>query len=118
MAREKLFVYGTLRTNERANELLGSQAQFLRKSQTQPLYSLYQIDWYPGLVEGGSTAVVGELWEIDSDEWPRLDEYEGVPEDYRREQIQLSDGSIAFAYIFIGSIEHAKLIKDGDWVTR
>ena len=118
MKREKLFVYGTLRSNERANELLGPQAKFVCQSRTQPLYSLYQIDWYPGLVEGGQTEVIGEVWEIDSSEWRRIDEYEGVPDDYRREEIELADGMMAFAYIFIGPIDSAGLIPGGDWVTR
>lgn len=118
MNREKLFVYGTLRTSERANDLLGEDAQLLRPAKTLPIYSLYQIDWYPGLVENGRTAVVGELWEINSSEWSRLDEYEGVPEDYIRKIIELSDGSHAQAYIFIGPIGTAKLIAEGDWLTR
>ncbi len=118
MTREKLFVYGTLRANERANELLGKGASFIRRAKTLPSYSLYQIDWYPGLVEGGSTEVIGELWEIESSEWPRLDEYEGVPEDYLRKTIELADGCLTNAYIFIGSLEQASLITGGDWVTR
>ena len=118
MTREKLFVYGTLRANERANELLGKGASFIRRAKTLPSYSLYQIDWYPGLVEGGSTEVIGELWEIDNSEWPRLDEYEGVPEDYLRMTIELADGCLTNAYIFIGSLEQATLITGGDWVTR
>ena len=52
-------------------------------------FSLYQIDWYPGLTEGGSTAVAGEVWEINPEEWDKLDEYEGVPEDYLRKTIPL-----------------------------
>ena len=114
----KLFVYGTLRRNEHANDLLGADAAFLNSAETLPNYSLFQIDCYPGLVEGGHTSVQGELWSISESEWPRLDEYEGVPEDYKREVIKLTDGSEAYAYIFIGDLGSAVQIDSGDWMTR
>ena len=113
-----LFVYGTLRRNENANDLLGMDATFLKATETLPSYTLYQIDWYPGIVEGGDTAIVGEIWSISEREWSRLDEYEGVPEDYKREMIELADGSNAYAYIFIGDLVGAIQIKSGDWMTR
>ena len=51
MNREKLFVYGTLRSNERANKLLGPDAVYLRDAKTKAEFSLYQVDWYPGLTK-------------------------------------------------------------------
>ena len=118
MKREKLFVYGTLRANERANELLGPEATYLRDAKTKPEFSLYQIDWYPGLTEGGSTAVAGEVWEINPEEWDKLDEYEGVPDDYLRKTIPLEDGMQVQTYIYIGETEPSRLIVGGDWITR
>ena len=118
MKREKLFVYGTLRANERANELLGRDATFLSDALTRPEFSLYQIDWYPGLTEGGYTSVKGEIWEINPGEWQQLDEYEGVPDDYLRKTIVLSDGTHAQTYIYIGPINNARMLEGGDWITR
>ena len=118
MNREKLFVYGTLRSNERANKLLGPDAVYLRDAKTKAEFSLYQIDWYPGLTEGGATAVVGEIWEVHPDEWPQLDAYEGVPDDYNRRTITLEDGTLAQTYIYTGATASAKLIASGDWLTR
>ena len=118
MKREKLFVYGTLRANERANELLGPEATFLSDAKTKPEFSLYEIDWYPGLTEAGTTAVAGEVWEINPEQWEKLDEYEGVPDDYLRKTITLEDGLLVQTYIYIGETKPARLIVGGDWVTR
>ena len=116
--RADLFVYGTLRRSETAHELLGPGAIFVREALTRPAYTLYQLGWYPGLVEGGSTAVKGELWSIRTESWPRLDRYEGVPNDYVRERILLADGARAFAYLFIGALGHAVPLPEGDWMAR
>ena len=116
--RADLFVYGTLRRSERAHKLLGVNASFLREAWTLPVYTLYQFGWYPGLVKDGNTAVKGEVWSIMSAEWPRLDAYEGVPDEYVRTLITLNDGTQAYAYIFIGSLENAVLLEGGDWMVR
>ena len=102
----------------RANELLGPEATFLRDAKTKPEFSLYEIDWYPGLTEAGSTAVAGEVWEINPQQWEKLDEYEGVPDDYLRKTITLEDGMLVQTYIYIGETKPARLIVGGDWVTR
>ncbi len=116
--RADLFVYGTLRRSERAHALLGPDAIFVREALTHPAYTLYQLGWYPGLVEGGSTAVKGELWSILAESWPRLDRYEGVPNDYVRERILLADGSRAFTYLFVGALVQAVPLPGGDWMAR
>lgn len=116
--RADVFVYGTLRRSEQAHELLGFDAIFIRETLTKPLYTLYQLGWYPGLVEGGTTQVKGELWSIMDLRWTYLDEYEGVPEDYIRKKIALVGGECPYTYIYVGSLSNAVLLSDGDWTTR
>ena len=117
--RADLFVYGTLRRSEEAHVLLGSDAVFVREALTVPAYTLYQLGWYPGMVEGGTTAVRGEIWSIRAERWSRLDAYEGVPGDYVRKVIVLADGTRAHAYLFVGRRPaRAVLLLGGDWLTR
>ena len=113
-----IFVYGTLRKSEQAHDLLGQDAVFIREAITLPSYTLYQIDWYPGLVEGGTTAVKGELWSIQTVHWTYLDEYEEVPVDYVRKKIPLVGGVYAYTYIYVGSLQEAVLLTSGDWIQK
>jgi gamma-glutamylcyclotransferase (GGCT)/AIG2-like uncharacterized protein YtfP len=103
MAREALFVYGSLKRGERHHDELRG-ATFLGQAWTEPGYAIA-----PGLgeylamvrVSRGSSAhhetpelprVQGELFEIDASLIPALDAFEG--EEYRREVVQVSCGAI------------------------
>ena len=116
--RADLFVYGTLRRSEHAHALLGQDALFLGEAVTIPSYTLYQLGWYPGLVEDGTTGVTGEIWSIRMEQWPSLDEYEGVPGDYVRKKIELIGDKYAYTYIYIGTLHNAILLAGGDWMKR
>jgi len=115
MERVLLFVYGTLMRGESAHELLGPTARFICEAHTEPRFTLLDMGEYPALVEGGTTAVRGELYEIDGELLAALDRYEDVPELYARRRLSLGDGS-ALAYVL-----HAHLglgggpIASGDW---
>ena len=116
--RADLFVYGTLRQSEQAHRLLGRDAVFVQEARTLPFYTLYQIEWYPGLVEHGSTQVKGEIWSIQTTRWSHLDKYEGVPEDYVRKESALVGDKYAYAYLYVGSLHDAVLLSGGDWTKR
>lgn len=116
--RADLFVYGTLRRSEHAHALLGQDAVFLGEAVTVPSYTLYQLGWYPGLVEGGTTKITGEIWSIGIERWASLDEYEGVPGDYIRKKIALVGDKDAYTYIYVGTLHNALLLSGGDWMNR
>ena len=116
--RVDLFVYGTLRRSEHAHALLGQDAIFVGEAVTIRSYTLYQLGWYPGLVEGGTTGVTGEIWSIEMERWSYLDEYEGVPEDYVRKKIALVGNKYAYTYIYVGTLQNAILLSNGDWLNR
>src|SRR5882757_8497188 len=97
-----LFVYGTLMAGEENyGELWGSP--FVREAVTEPRYELLDLGAYPGLREGGTIRVAGELYDVDGATLARLDRFEGHPTLFRRAKVRLSDGELAIAYLFVGA---------------
>jgi gamma-glutamylaminecyclotransferase len=109
-----LFVYGTLRRGQSNHSQLGG-ARFVAEARTEPRFELVDLGGYPGLLEGGTTAVQGELYELDAALLARLDEFEDVPGLYERKQISLADAS---AHVYVMPRNRASLaprIELGDW---
>ena len=81
-----VFVYGTLRRGE-VNDINRLHPAPRCLGQAQVLGHLYQLGYYPGLVLGGTQAVVGEVYAIDAALEPQLDRIEGISADTsQREQ--------------------------------
>ena len=121
-----IFVYGTLRRGA-SNHALLANAEFISTTRTQARYELVDMGGYPALLEGGRDAIVGELYEIDEVLTKALDEFEEVPELYRRSTIQLDpeaqrdrrDQLVPFAdgYLMMPQISGgAPRIESGDWL--
>jgi gamma-glutamylcyclotransferase (GGCT)/AIG2-like uncharacterized protein YtfP len=112
-----IFVYGTLRRGEpNHRELAG--ARFVATAQTAPVYDLVDLGAYPALLEGGVTAVRGELYEVDDGGVERLDDFEDVPALYDRKAVAIP-GSPALAYVMRRDIAGpAPVIASGDWRRR
>jgi len=94
----RVFVYGTLMKGEHHHEAI-SKARFLGLAETKPEYELVQIDYYPAMLPGGASKIIGEIYEVDDETLEKLDELEEVPAVFVREAITLSDGSSASVYI-------------------
>lgn len=115
MERVLLFVYGTLMRGESAHGLLGATARFVAEAQTEPRYTLLDMGEYPALMEGGTTAVRGELYEVDGEQLAALDRYEDVPEIYERRVLTAGD-SKALAYVLHPQLASgASVIASGAW---
>lgn len=103
----RLFVYGTLKRGGKWHHYLAGQT-FLAEARTQPGFTLYSLDGYPGLVASteDKEGVSGELWAVDPSCLRKLDEFEGLHEGlYRRESIPLaSPQSAADTYVYARSI--------------
>lgn len=84
-----LFVYGTLKRGGALHSHLEKSA-FLGTALTLPEYTLFDLGAYPGLVEGGETAVAGELYQIAADLWSHLDDIEGAPDLFIRKPVRLA----------------------------
>lgn len=114
-----VFCYGTLKRDYSAHGLIKrSPGAFLGEVTTAPRYQLYDVGSFPGMVEDDSQigGVKGELFKIPDAALPNLDRYECVSSGlFRREEIELEDGSKALAYLFNKDIIGAKKIEDGFW---
>jgi gamma-glutamylcyclotransferase (GGCT)/AIG2-like uncharacterized protein YtfP len=115
-----LFVYGTLMRGGVRHPLLAGQ-RFLREACTLPLYALFDLGAYPGMVlhEADGRAVAGELYTVGASLLPRLDREEGAPSLYRLEPIEVNGcDEPVFAYLYRQSIEGAPLCPGGRWLQR
>jgi len=102
-----VFVYGSLKRGRALHHLLQS-ASFLGTADTRPLYRMFDLGHYPGLVEWpAGLSITGELYEVDSDCLARLDEAEGVAEGYyaRREIQLLPPAPAAQAWFWLGTVK-------------
>jgi gamma-glutamylcyclotransferase (GGCT)/AIG2-like uncharacterized protein YtfP len=114
----KIFVYGTLKRGHRAHAFLEDHnAIFLKEASTGPHYHLYKLGWFPGMVidEYVDGCVQGELYEVTEDCLERLDMYEGAPHLFRREEIELDDGSKAISYLYMQEFTSSDRVEDGVW---
>ena len=115
----KLFVYGTLKKGFRAHSLLkNAPSSLYGEIRTKPHYHLYDVGSFPGLIfdESQEGSVVGELYEVPHSAFNSLDKYECVGTGlFRREVIELEDGTEAYAYMFNSDLENAFKIEDGIW---
>jgi gamma-glutamylaminecyclotransferase len=110
-----VFVYGTLLTGE-ANHGLLARARLIAATRTPPAFALYDLGAFPGLVAGGSTSVVGELYEIDDATFAALDHLEDYPRYYQRQQIALDNGATAWTYLLSpAQVAEGSVIRSGDW---
>jgi gamma-glutamylcyclotransferase (GGCT)/AIG2-like uncharacterized protein YtfP len=109
------FLYGTLQSGESNHHVL-KDARFIKQVLTLPSFELIDLGEYPALVEGGRTAIEGELWEISGEQLTVLDRFEGVPHLYRRVTVELEDRTRAEAYVWAGD-HSADLprISGGSW---
>ena len=116
----KIFVYGTLMRGEFNHSVLsGPGVKFLRTGITERGFTLYSLGPFPGLVLGGSNAIVGEVYEVDDFTLMQLDGLESHPDFYRRTNIELQGGEKVQTYILNeGYIRDCGIIKSGDWKRR
>jgi gamma-glutamylcyclotransferase (GGCT)/AIG2-like uncharacterized protein YtfP len=111
--RLNIFVYGTLKRGGPNHRLIQDQ-RFVAQVMTQPLYRLFSLESYPGLIESASEgrSIEGEVWEIDESLLPALDRLEGVGKGlYKRTSIELEppfDTLNPEGYVYIRSIEGRK----------
>ena len=125
----KVFVYGTLMDREPNNFLLGDDAVWLGKGETKPIYTLYDLKYFPALAFGGDTSVKGEVYEVSEKSLNKLDQLEGYePKSpgkgfYNRQLIlvRLKDRDIAALTYFLDEAPTnvqgrvRPIIPSGDW---
>ncbi|MBN95235.1 MAG: gamma-glutamylcyclotransferase [Deltaproteobacteria bacterium] len=99
-----------------SNAALLAEAEFMGPALSAPHFELVSLGAYPAMIRSGSTAIVGELYQITGTILANLDHLEGHPNFYRREAIGLADGSRAIAYL-LGPTRRidGRPILNGDW---
>jgi gamma-glutamylcyclotransferase (GGCT)/AIG2-like uncharacterized protein YtfP len=104
-----IFVYGTLKRDQRNHHFLRDQ-KFLGEAQTEARYRLYDSGPHPALIDDPhGVDVRGEVWQVSEETLQKLDEYEGVPDYFSRRPILLQDWDIGVeAYFFNGDVTNLK----------
>jgi gamma-glutamylaminecyclotransferase len=111
----QVFVYGTLLVGE-SNHAYLKGAPLLREVRTQPEFQLHDLGAFPGLVHGGTQAVVGEVYEVDEPTLVGLDFLEDHPQFYLRTFIVLADGSRVETYLLTAAqVAGHPIISSGSW---
>lgn len=111
----RIFAYGTLMRGM-GNHRFVDSARFLGACRTVKRYTLLSLGEFPGMTEGGCTAVIGELYAVDDATLAALDRLEGVPTFYRRVVVALAGRRPAQAYVLpSGSAQSFPIIVTGDW---
>jgi gamma-glutamylcyclotransferase (GGCT)/AIG2-like uncharacterized protein YtfP len=107
--KHPIFVYGTLKRGGSNHALLAGQ-KFIAVAHTQALYRLYALSGFPAMVEAAQNglSIEGEIWEIDAECLPALDELEDVAHGmYKRVPILLLPPHDTFTvegYVYLLSI--------------
>lgn len=118
MADTRLFVYASMLAGEPEHDLLGG-AQRLDVGTTAPRYALYDLGVYGALVEGGETAVAGELYLVPDALLASIDVARQVPLLFQRRAVQLADGGEAQAYCMSAdNVRGKRRLRHGDWRRR
>lgn len=87
-----IFVYGTLKRGGVNHHMMAGQS-FVTEARTNPLYALYDLGGFPGMVQTSDEplSIRGEVWEVDAVVLRQLDELEGLAVgEYRRVVIPLA----------------------------
>jgi len=104
-----IFVYGTLKRGGE-NHAWIEQQQFIAEASTLPLYRMFDLGGYPGMVRSQDGLFIqGEVWSVDESGITRLDILEDTEGgEYERVPVQL-EGDFATqqveGYIYLRSIE-------------
>jgi gamma-glutamylcyclotransferase (GGCT)/AIG2-like uncharacterized protein YtfP len=111
-------VYGSLRQDLHNHHYLVT-SKFLGEFDTEPLFDLYSLGSYPGLVENGSTSIKMEVYAVEKDTLNRLDMLEGYREGdndnyYNRVVIDSPYGE-CYTYIYNYPLNKAFKVESGDW---
>lgn len=100
----RIFVYGTLKRGRENHHWLAGQ-RFIAEARTQPLYRLFDMGGYPGMIrDDNGVAVEGELWEVDEGGLARLDVLEDIEGgEYERVLIELEEGKVG-GYLYLRDV--------------
>lgn len=110
----RIFVYGTLRRGE-PNAPYLERAVPIAPARTAPRFTLLDAGAYPAATDHGQTALVGDVYGVDTETFAALDSLEGYPVFYSRRVITTTAGD-AWIYLWVAARNrHWPVIESGDW---
>lgn len=117
-----VFVYGTLRVGQpNFNRYLMGSEIIAKAVLTAPKYKIVSLGGFPGMFEGGTRVVHGDIFRVSSATLKDLDRLEGHPNFYERKEVSLAKpmSEPVFAYFLPRDDRHyenAPEIISGDWL--
>ena len=111
-----VFVYGTLMKKGSASHYM-RDADFLGDA-TLPGYAMYDLGWYPGILNREGSAVHGEVYLVSEEMLKDMDRYEGEGFLYMRKTVPVTglDGCAeAQVYVYLRPVDEAQRIRSGRW---
>ena len=113
-----VFVYGSLLSGL-VNHRVISTARLVGDAVSAPEFTFVNLGAFPGMVDGGSTAVKGEVYAVDAATLEALDHLEGHPEFYVRTEIAVSIGNeVTTVNAYLLPVDRTRLydeVPSGDW---
>lgn len=105
-------MYGTLKHNGRISLLSQPGAKLITVTETaMPLYDMINLGSFPGVLVGGDSYVVGELWEVDNEAMKDLDRIEGYPTFYNRQIVETLHGPAWMYYLSASDFPSEQTMK-------
>jgi gamma-glutamylcyclotransferase (GGCT)/AIG2-like uncharacterized protein YtfP len=102
-----LFVYGNSKRDFSQHHLL-QKSKFLGLGQTTSKYQLYQVSWFPALVETTTNpvSVYGELFEVSEESIFLLNSVYNLGQNFfRKEEIEVQDFSLVSFPLYLDTWE-------------
>lgn len=120
MKKHLVAVYGSLLSGLGNHSVIESKnTELLGEFETDPVYSMYDLGYYPGLKEDGKTSVKLEVYAVDDITAGRVDRLEGYTEGvkatfYDKKVINTPFGE-AGIYTYVPLVNKDRLVESGDW---
>lgn len=109
----KLFVYGSLKRGfHNAHYLHG--ALYLGDFVTPASYAMYDFGDYPGVCQSGSSAIAGEVYQINPQHLDAIDDLEWYPDFYQR-IVLATDYGDAWMYVVEPALCQGQKKITGNW---
>ena len=119
MSKRLLFAYGSLRSGFGNHCVLGKDSDLLGLFKTEPVYEMLDLGAFPGVIEGGSTSITGEVWAVDDSTWNRVEVLEGYPNFYNRISFTTDYGEATMYVLDKNSFSsRGHFVKSGDWAGK
>ena len=114
MANNLFLVYGTLKAGFGNHRLL-AKSEFVAKVTTKPDFTMVSLGGFPGVIEGGDTPILGELYKVPPECHVNLDRLEGYPDFYGKTEVETEHGS-ATMYVLDEKYLSYNHVENGEWL--